>query len=109
MKQNLEHPLSYKDNILDTKYQSWIEPLEKQLNPIEWKEKDKKEKKEELISDLEKRLRKFSLLMILFFLFIIIFVKRLKEEVDLKKAADLFPNNKNPAFMDSQGLKTMET
>lgn len=50
--------MSYKDNILDTKYQSWLEPMEKQLNPTEFKEKDRKEKKEELISNMENRLRK---------------------------------------------------
>jgi len=94
--------LSYKDNILDTKYQSWLEPLEKPLPAPIQAEKDKKAKKEELISDLEIRLRKSYF----FMCNINKIFNRLQEELHLKKAKEFFP--KNSSFLDSNGLKTME-
>lgn len=55
-----EHPLSLKDNILDSKYLSYLEPLEKQLKPEEFIKEQKKANQQELIENLEGQISKLK-------------------------------------------------
>lgn len=55
---NLEHPFSAKDNLLDTKYESYVSPLDK-VSQRKIEEAKNPHSKEKVINNLEEKLKEF--------------------------------------------------